>query len=116
MVVEVCGGWVGWGGVGGLPQPPGPLRSMLPLAAPVCGVGPPFFPFPSFIRVAQGHVAGKVAAAAAAAKLEAVATESEGEGAAAAKEEEAVGTVDPLAEALKQYSIIQENQWTKGEM
>ena len=66
-------------------------------------------------------MAGKVAAAAAAAKLEAVATESEGEegeGAAAAKEEEEAvgGTVDPLAEALKQYSIIQENQWTKGEM
>ena len=59
----------------------------------------------------QGHVEKKVAAAAAAAKPadpSEVPTEDSAE--------EAEEPIDPIAEALKEYSIIQENPWEKGEM
>ena len=48
----------------------------------------------------------------------AVAASAAGEGVAAAEvaSEAAEEEADPVAEALKAYSIIQENPWNKGEM
>eukprot|EP00887_Chlorella_sp_A99_P002343 scaffold10.g2343.t1 len=73
------------------------------------------------------HVAAKVAAELAArpppppkpAREEAAAASGKDSPAAAEEkeeEEEEVEEADPVAEALKAYSIIQENQWQRGEM
>ena len=57
-------------------------------------------------------VEAKEAAAKKAAAVAKPASDSEASGA----EEKEVKKVDLVAEALKDYSIIQENQWSKGEM
>ncbi|PSC73274.1 glycosyltransferase family 35 [Micractinium conductrix] len=70
-------------------------------------------------KVAKEQAAKKAEAAAAAVKVAAAAASAaEGKEAAAeeAKAGEEVEEVDLVAEALKAYSIVQENQWNKDEM
>lgn len=69
-----------------------------------------------WLKSVRPHVEATVAAAAAAAPPAADTNAGSSNSSESATDTEALETVDPVEEALKEYSIVQENQWKKGEM